>query len=246
MHAAGVVVFCGLIELHEVVVIRTNPFGRFDGARHQVFVDLAAGQRHGGCAQFRQQLPAQARNTHFQTFEIVCCFHFFVEPATGLCAGRAAGQCFQAKFARQLVPQGLATAIHYPCGPFLGRHPKRNGGEVVKAGMLAAPVVFGADVGLAVARCHFVEHVECAYALAGGKVFNGKMAIRDFANALCQALCRKAQTGEVARPGRYDDQLLALLCDGGGSKRCASAGDGCPFDKLTTIHMGIPLYCGSL
>jgi hypothetical protein len=101
--------------------------------------------------------------------------------------------------------------------------------------MLAFPVIVGRNVGLRVARRHFVEHVEAADTLAGRKILGGDPAFGHVGDALGETLRADAKAGKVARPTGNDDHFLAALgdCRGGeGAGRGGRSGRyACLFDK---------------
>ena len=219
VHARPVVVLRGLVELEEVVVERADPLRGVDRAGDEVFVDLATGKRNGRRAQLGQDLSALARDTHLEALEVLGRVDLLVEPAAHLDARIAGRHRLDAEAVAEFVPQLLAAAILAPCVDLGRRQAERNSRKGGPAGVLADPVIVGADIGLGVARCDFVEGVERTDALAGGEVLHVDAAVGQFADTRREALGGKAEARKVPRPGRDDYQIGRRLRDGRGGER---------------------------
>jgi len=240
MHAREVIVLGSFVELHEVVVERTNPLCCIDGAGNEVFVDLATRQGHRRRAELRHDVAALTRNTHLQTLQVVSGFDFLVEPAAHLHAGVPGRKVLQAESGSKFVPEFLAAAILNP-GVHLGHgQTERNGRERSPTRVLALPVVVGGNVCLRVSGSDLIEGVECSDTLAGSEVLNVYAAFGQLGNTSGQTLCGNTQTREIAWPGRHDDHVCCALCDSRCSKRRTGGNSTSTktsfFDKRTTIH----------
>ena len=224
VEARVVVVLGGFVELHEAVVPRSHPLGGVDGAGHEVFVNLPAGQGDRRPTQFRNDIAAKARDTHLQAFKVVGGIDLLAEPAAHLNARVTGHQALQAKCAGQLVPEFLAAAEADPRVRFRVGQAERNGGIVCPAQMLALPVVIGGVVRLRFAVGNFVESVERTDALSRCKVFYVNAAIGHGVDTFRQTLCAGPKSRKIARPSRDHDHIGALLRYG---RRRESGHTGC-------------------
>jgi hypothetical protein len=202
VHARIVVVLGSFVELQEVVVVRTNPLGRVDGAGDQVFIDLAARQRHRRCAQLGHDVAAEARNTHLQTRAGRQRVDFLVEPAAHLHAGVAAGQPFRPNSpqARPTAPDRRRTSSRRRA---LGvGQAERHSGERSPARVLAFPVVVGADVGLALPEATSSNESNAPTRSPAAKYCTVDAAFGQLFDAGSEAL-----GAEMPRPGKSRGQV---------------------------------------
>ena len=105
--ARVVVVLGDLGEAELLVVIRTDPLGRVDGALFQRRIDVAAGELLRHDADLLQHLTGDAADAHLEARQIGDGLDLLAEPAAHLGAGVAAGETDHAELLEELVAELL-------------------------------------------------------------------------------------------------------------------------------------------
>src|SRR4029453_10481958 len=138
-----IVVRRNLVEAELLVIVRTDPLGRINGALLQGRINIAAGDLLGDDAQRLQRLAGPAADAHLEAFEIVDGLDLFTEPAAHLCAGIAADKRVHVVLLAKLVHQFHAVAVVEPRVLLTGIQPERDGTEQCPGRILADVVVRG-------------------------------------------------------------------------------------------------------
>ncbi len=226
-----VVILGGLVQAEGQVVVRADPVGGVDGTGLQRGKHFAAGQIDGGRAETRQHFAAEARHADLQPAQVVQRVDFLVVPAAHLHAGVADYHRLHAEGGIGFFPEFLAFALAQPGVHLDGRQAERHGGEELRGGHLALPVVGGAVAQFGGAAGDGIEHFQRRHQFAGGVDLDGQAAIAHHLDALGQAFGGGAQARVVFRPG--GDHLPGVGLGG-----LAGGLLACGFDVLVVVATG--------
>src|SRR5262245_26053948 len=112
--ARVIVVLRNLLEAELLVVIRTDPLSRIDGALFERRIDVAAGELLRHHADLLQHLAGDSADAHLQAREIGNRLDLLAEPAAHLRAGVAAGEADHTELLEELVAERIAAALIPP------------------------------------------------------------------------------------------------------------------------------------
>jgi TRAP-type mannitol/chloroaromatic compound transport system permease large subunit len=241
--ARVVVKRCHLVKAKFLVVIRTDPFGRIDGAFFQRLVHLATRNalRHGTDALHHLTDQATAK-THLHAFEIGNGLDLLAVPATHLHARVAAGKTGHAVAGIELIHQLAAIAVHHP-GRHLARiHAKWNRRANGKRRVFAIKVV-GHRVGdFDRAVLHAVHHTKGRHQFTTGVNRYFELATRHGLDGLGHHFGCAVNGVERLWKARCQTpayRRLGVHCGSNASSQHTC--DTCVFDNRTTIHRNTPV-----
>ncbi len=226
VEARSVVHFGNFLETGAFVREWANPLQTVQSARRQGLIQFAAWDVLNGCAQFAQNLAAEARHTEFQAVEVRRGADFLAEPTTGLGTGVTSKEGFQVEDLAQFVVQIMAATVVVPVCQLLRGAAEWYGSIVSIGRVLADIVVVGRVVHVGLTGGYRVKHFECANQFARCFLVDGQSAVRHLVNHVVQICGRIVQHGKTAWPRCYHCQGALALCIRRCCQRCGCG--GCP------------------
>src|SRR5690606_17766532 len=136
-----VIIVCDIVESHQLVMKRPQPFDGIDDSSLEIGIDLTPGDQHRSSPDLFQYPTGQPGYPHFEGLEIVDRIDLFVEPTSHLNSGISAYIGPQVKSFIDLSPEFDASAMVDPGGLFHGVESKRYCGEKLSRRYLPGPVI---------------------------------------------------------------------------------------------------------
>jgi hypothetical protein len=238
-----VVEFRDLGEAELLVVGRTDPFGRVDGAALERRVDIAWCDlgRHG--AELCQHDAAETADPHSQSLEVVDALDLLAEPAAHLHADIAAGNIDDTALEENLAQQFKAAAIIEP-RRLLARIGAEGDTGIESVDRVLAEIESTERVAaFDAALLDGVEGLHRTDYFAGRKGLHLKLAVGQLGDALTHRIGRAVDRVQALRPARGHapaHRRRALGEGRAGQRGCGNAGGG-PLEKRASLHVASPL-----